>query len=126
MELKELEKKNKQEANRLNELDRERRKSVHALKLQREELQRLEKQLEKETDASKKTRMNGKINRILTRNKSAEKKVKRMEEDYKRSMEEHQKFLKMEEQRRSEMLRARRKELKSRRDKGSRPRVMSR
>merc|ERR1712139_111648 len=70
---------------------------------------------ESETDSSKKRRLTVQIRQFASRFQSAERKVKRMEIEYKRSLQEHENKLKAEELRRKENLRRRREQLKSRR-----------
>jgi len=78
-------------------------------------MQRLQQEAEAETDDNKKRRLTVQIRQFASRFQSAERKVKRMEIEYKRSLQEHENKLKAEELRRKENLRRRREQLKSRR-----------
>merc|ERR1711964_834915 len=82
---------------------------------QKVEIEKLEKMAENETDETKKRRMTVQIKQFASRFQSAERKVKRMEEEYSRSLRDHENKMKAEELRRKEKLRMRREMLKSRR-----------
>merc|ERR1719247_2153337 len=114
-ELKKIETKNKEEATRLDDLARAREEQNKKLEQQREEMQKLQQEAESETDSNKKRRLTVQIRQFVSRFQSAERKVKRMEIEYKRSLQEHENKLKAEELRRKENLRRRREQLKSRR-----------
>jgi hypothetical protein len=118
-ELKEIQAKNRAEANRLDSLEAQRAKENERLASQKESLKKLESALANETDDGKKRRMTVQMKKFARNFQSAERKVKRMEEEYNRSLEEHQKKMKAEELRRKDKLRQRREELKNRRARAS-------
>ena len=124
-ELKEVQARNRAEANRLDSLEKQRQKEHERLEKQREDLKNLENALANETDDGKKRRMTVQMKKFARNFQSAERKVKRMEEEYQRSLEEHTKKMKAEELRRKDKLRQRREQLKSRRARAAKNRPAS-
>merc|ERR1712048_1183619 len=95
------------EAARLFDLAHEHEEEEKKLQLMRSQLEKLEQEAANETDMDKKNRLTTKMSHIASEQQDAEKKIKRMEEDYKNSLEAHELQMKAEEQRRSEKLRQR-------------------
>merc|ERR1712118_564299 len=78
-ELKAIEKKNNEEAARLEDLQKRRNAEYKNLERQKEQIQKLQDAADNETDSTKKRRLTVQIRQFASRFQSAEKKVKRME-----------------------------------------------
>merc|ERR1711998_319500 len=114
-ELETIEQNNKLEMDRLKELQNKAEEEKGKLEAQREEMLKLQTLAENETDEGKKRRMTVQIRQFANKFQSAERKVKRMEEEYNKSVKNHENKMKAEELRRKEKLRMRREMLKTRR-----------
>merc|ERR1712022_6189 len=84
-ELETIEQNNKLEMDRLKELQNKAEEEKGKLEAQREEMLKLQTLAENETDEGKKRRMTVQIRQFANKFQSAERKVKRMEEEYNKS-----------------------------------------